>query len=96
MMEMLRMNFLRVEVYFEALSYEHVREQPQYGWEHLLSNIGENEIFFRYVPPPPSLLAVYYLNPHQQYFILENWELLIINRKCDQNWQFPVFQNKIL
>ncbi|XP_063725435.1 uncharacterized protein LOC134853378 [Symsagittifera roscoffensis] len=40
MMEMLRQNFLRVEVYFEALSYEHVREQPQYGWEHLLSNIG--------------------------------------------------------
>ena len=40
MMEMLRMNFLRVEVYFETLSYEMVREQPQYGWEHLLSNIG--------------------------------------------------------
>ena len=36
----LQKNFLRVEIYFEDLSYEVVRETPQYGWEHILSNIG--------------------------------------------------------
>ena len=36
----LQKNFLRVEIYFEDLSYAVVRETPQYGWEHILSNIG--------------------------------------------------------
>ena len=40
MMKLYDMYIFRVEVYFETLSYEMVREQPQYGWEHLLSNIG--------------------------------------------------------